>query len=169
MDQWKWGNLTEGEELKRWHCSRFIELKNIVHVSSQIIDKNLFFRFFIIVHADKGFVTRGGAFNSRLLSFLFTLFLVTMAVFTLLPMTMSFLVEQNYPANTLQGKVQKNQENKKCMFFSLQICLNLPLDDDLQSASEVITSHHQLFVTEHVFSMNNELDLILILVLFVNS
>ena len=116
MDQWKWGNLTEGEELKRWHCSRFIELKNIVHVSSQIIDKNLFFRFFIIVHADKGFVTRGGAFNSRLLSFLFTLFLVTMAVFTLLPMTMSFLVEQNYPANTLQGKVQKNQENKKCMF-----------------------------------------------------
>jgi hypothetical protein len=28
-----------------------------------------------------------------------------MAVFTLLPMTMSFLAERNYPANTLQGKV----------------------------------------------------------------
>ena len=117
MDQWKWGNLTEGEELKRWHCSRFIELKNIVHVSSQIIDKNLFFRFFIIVHADKGFVTRGGAFNSRLLSFLFTLFLVTMAVFTLLPMTMSFLVEQNYPANTLQGKVQKKPRQQEMHVF----------------------------------------------------
>ena len=105
LDQWRWGNLTEREELKRWHCSRFIELKNVVHVSSQIIDKNLFFRFFFIVHADKGFVTQGGAFNSRLLSFLFTLFTVTMAVSTLLPMTTSFLVEENYPANTLQGKV----------------------------------------------------------------
>ena len=105
MEQWSWGNLTEREELKRWQCTRFIELKNVVHVSTQIIDKNLFFRFFIIVHADKGFVTRGGAFNSRILSFLFTLFTVTMAVFNILPMTISFLVEQNYPANTLQGKV----------------------------------------------------------------
>ena len=107
-EEWRWENLTEREELKRWHCSRFNELKNVVHVSTQIIDKNLFFRFFIIVHADKGFVTRGGAFNSRLLSFLFTLFTVTMAVSTLLPMTTSFLVEPNYPANTLQGKVIYN-------------------------------------------------------------
>ena len=35
--QWTWGNLTESEESKRWHCSRFIELKNICHVSSQVI------------------------------------------------------------------------------------------------------------------------------------
>ena len=105
MEQWSWGNLTEREELKRWQCTRFIELKNVVHVSTQIIDKNLFFRFFIIVHADKGFFTREGTFNSRLLSFLFTLFTVTMAVFAFLPMTISFLVERNYPANNLQGKV----------------------------------------------------------------
>ena len=45
MEQWSWGNLTEREELKRWQCTRFIELKNIVHVATQIIDKNLFFRF----------------------------------------------------------------------------------------------------------------------------
>ena len=37
--------------------------------------------------------------------------------------------------------------------YFFQICLNLPLDDDLKSASEVIMSQRHMFVTKH-FSMS---------------
>ena len=50
----------------------------------QIIDKNLFFRFFMIVHADKGFVARGGGhqvFNTCLLNILFIVYFVYLAHF----------------------------------------------------------------------------------------
>ena len=144
-EEWRWENLTEREELKRWHCSRFNELKNVVHVSTQIIDKNLFFRFFIIVHADKGFVTRGGAFNSRLLSFLFTLFTVTMAVSTLLPMTTSFLVEPNYPANTLQGKVIYNIYMSEWIANAVQCQITKIVMTWGSQSSEMFTKgHHRI-------------------------
>ena len=50
----------------------------------QIIDKNLFFRFFMIVHADKGFVARGGGhqvFNTCLFNILFIVYFVYLAHF----------------------------------------------------------------------------------------
>ena len=87
-----------------WHCSRFGELKNVVHVATQIIDKNLFFRFFIIVHADKGFIT-AGTFNTRFLNFCFVLFTATFALITFLPITLNSLLKENYPANLIDGKV----------------------------------------------------------------
>ena len=92
------------EEDRLWHCGRFVELKNVVHVATQIIDKNLFFRFFMIVHADKGFII-GGTFNTRLFNSCFVLFTVTFAIFTFLPITLNSLLKENYPANQIDGKV----------------------------------------------------------------
>ena len=44
------------EDRSAFNCARFIEIRLVIYESLKVVFLNVFFRFFYIVHADKGFV-----------------------------------------------------------------------------------------------------------------
>jgi hypothetical protein len=92
-------------------------------VAQQAIANNIVFRFFVIVYADKGFVSTD-CFNSKFLKFLFIGYSFFFSTYSYLPWMTSTTIADNYPENTVKGR----------------ICLGLRLDwdkDDSKETSDV--------------------------------
>ena len=90
--------------LIRRHCAYFIDARNMALVAEQIIGQNLFFRFFYIVHAEKGFVSNG-IYNSRTFNICFLLLTATFGAYLYLPYFITSGLEENYPENTVKGRI----------------------------------------------------------------
>ena len=112
------GNIVEMED-KRRTCARFFEMRKIVYLSEQVIANNILFRFFLIVHADKGFV-KSGVYNSGILKNCFIIYTVFFVIYSYLPWIAATALEENYPENTVKGR----------------ICLGLRLDWDKDNTKE---------------------------------
>ena len=104
---------------KRCVCARFQELRILVLVAQQAIANNIVFRFFVIVYADKGFISTD-FFNSKFLKFLFIGYSFFFATYSYLPWMTSTTIADNYPENTVKGR----------------ICLGLRLDWDKDNSKE---------------------------------
>ena len=55
---------------RKFAFARFMEVRNMYLIAEEIIGNNIMFRFFIIVHAEKGFVS-SGVYNSKFLKIFF--------------------------------------------------------------------------------------------------
>ena len=104
---------------QRFVCSRFQELRILILAAQQAIADNIVFRFFVIVYADKGFISTD-FFNSKFLKFLFIGYSFFFSTYSYLPWMTSTTIADNYPENTVKGR----------------ICLGLRLDWDKDNSKE---------------------------------
>ena len=111
------GNSTFFDQ--RFACARFQELRILVLVGQQVIANNIMFRFFVIVHADKGFISKE-FFNSKFLKFIFGGYSFFFSAYSYLPWATYTTLKDNYPENTVKGR----------------ICLGLTLDWDKDRSKE---------------------------------
>ena len=104
---------------KRFVCARFQELRIIVLVAQQVVANNIMFRFFVIVHADKGFVSKS-LYNSQFLKFCFGGYTLFFSIYSFVQYLTSTMISDDYPENTVKGR----------------ICLGLRLDWDKDNSKE---------------------------------
>ena len=119
LRNWMLGDEVSELANRKFACARFIEVRNMALVAEQIIGNNIIFRFFIIVHAEKGFVS-SGVYNSRFLKCCFLIWSGCFALYTYLPWMTASALAENYPENTVKGR----------------ICLGLRLDWDKDITKE---------------------------------
>ena len=82
------------------------------------------FRFFLIVHADRGFI-ENGVFNHRLFNLSFTIMTVMFGLFGYLPYVIGGIVKPDYPSNL---PIVSNTENIYFWFFIFFKLLNSRVD-----------------------------------------
>ena len=104
---------------KRFVCARFQELRIVVLVAQQVVANNIMFRFFVIVHADKGFVSKS-LYNFQFLKFCFGGYTLFFSIYSFVPYLTSTMISNDYPENTVKGR----------------ICLGLRLDWDKDNSKE---------------------------------
>ena len=85
-------------------CANFIDVRNMALLAEQIVGQNLVFRFFYIVHADKGFVVKG-IYNTKIFNLCFVLLTCTYTMYTYLPYFIASSLKDEYPDNTVKGRI----------------------------------------------------------------
>ena len=100
-------------------CAKFIEGRNMIFVAQQIIGTNIMFRFFLIVHAEKGFVS-SGVFHSKIFNFSFIILFFFSFAHSYLPWMITAALAEDYPQSTVKGR----------------ICLHLRLEWDKDKTKE---------------------------------
>ena len=105
----------DGGDLQAWTtaCSRYLEVKHLLSETLKIISSNIMFRFFFIVYAGRGLVSKGIQ-NTRLFNICFVVLTLALTFSGYFSYRISKAREQDYPQNTIVGR----------------ICLNLRLDWD---------------------------------------
>ena len=98
-------------------CARLMEFRNVIGESFKIIGVNLMFRFFFVVHAEKGLYIKERS-NSPLIQAIYVILTFGWTVSGYLSWPGSVMFSENYPDNTVKGR----------------ICLNHRLDLDRTSA-----------------------------------
>ena len=89
---------------RRFVCARFQELRILVLVAQQVVANNIMFRFFVIVHADKGFVSKS-LFNTKFLKFCFVGYTLFFSIYSFVPYLTSTMISDEYPQNTVKGRI----------------------------------------------------------------
>ena len=114
-------------------CARLLEFRNVIGESLKIISVNLMFRFFFVVHAEKGLYIQNRS-NSTLMRGIYMIFTFGWTVSGYLSWPGSVMFSSNYPDNTVKGR----------------ICLTHRLDWDQDKRSKKtqisISSHGSLFL-----------------------
>ena len=100
-------------------CARLMEFRNVIGESFKIISVNLMFRFFFVVHAEKGLYIKERS-NSPLIQAIYVIFTFGWTVSGYLSWPGSVMFLENYPDNTVKGR----------------ICLNHRLDWDQNKRSK---------------------------------
>ena len=91
-----------------WYCSRFIELGTCVNLPTCIVQANLIFRFFMILHADRGFkVDVSGKINLFLLNTCFYIYIIFFLLGNSLSVYLATVTNPGYPLNTIAGRPKK--------------------------------------------------------------
>ena len=94
-------------------CSHYLEVKHLLAETLKIISSNIMFRFFFIVYAERGLVSKG-ILNTKLFNICFVVLTLALTFSGYFSYRISKAQELDYPQNTIVGR----------------ICLNLRLDWD---------------------------------------
>ena len=85
-------------------CARLLEFRNVIGESFKIISVNLMFRFFFVVHAEKGLIIKNRS-NSTLMRGIYMLLTFGWTVSGYLSWPGSVMFSSNYPDNTVKGRI----------------------------------------------------------------
>ena len=85
-------------------CARLLEFRNVIGESLKIISVNLMFRFFFVVHAEKGLYIQNRS-NSTLMRGIYMIFTFGWTVSGYLSWPGSVMFSSNYPDNTVKGRI----------------------------------------------------------------
>ena len=108
-------NYDSDYDLEEWiaTCSRYLGVKHLLAESLKIITSNIMFRFFYIVYAHRGLVSKG-MMNTKLFKICFVVLTLALTFSGFFSYRLSKAHDKEYPQNTIVGR----------------ICLNLRLDWD---------------------------------------
>ena len=88
-------------------CARLMEFRNVIGESFKIISVNLMFRFFFVVHAEKGLYIKNRS-SSALMQGIYVIFTFGWTVSGYLSWPGSVMFSANYPDNTVKGRICMN-------------------------------------------------------------
>ena len=85
-------------------CARLMEFRNVIGESFKIIGVNLMFRFFFVVHAEKGLHMKERS-DSTLIQTLYVICTVCWTVSGYLSWPGTVMFSEDYPDNTVRGRI----------------------------------------------------------------
>ena len=121
----------EGGDLQAWStvCSHYLEVKHLLGETLKIITSNIMFRFFFIVYAHRGLVSKG-MLNTKLFNICFVVLTLALIFSGYFSYRISKAQDHDYPQNTVVGRIclklrldwDKNDSNKtKDIYIMVQI------------------------------------------------